>query len=159
MSCESLQAPDEGFCTYVKHNIQMYCSALYRQIHALPGWFDASLRMNNGPTPVNVNGGCSLTRHFGNGGGGGIGKCIPSIRRQMIHLCMTARTKLRPFTIQNLLISVKVSLTPLWNTPSCASAIMRGVRGWFLVLHRIRQVSISKPSSTTPRAIVIQIQF
>ena len=48
--------------------------------------------------------------------------------RQATHQCMI---ELCPFTIQNLLISVKVSCTTLCSTPLWASLITREVREWF----------------------------
>ena len=91
-----------------------------KQIHALPVLLGPSVRIINGPaksTPVKLNAVSSFTLLAGKGGGGGVGNGAPSNLRQVTHQCMIARTKLRPFAIQNLLrIPVKVSRTPLCST-------------------------------------------
>ena len=116
------------------------CTALVtkqvnKQIHALPVLLGPSVRIVNGPaksTPVKLNAGSSFTLLTGKGGGGGVGNGDPSNLQQTTHRCIIAPTKLRSFAIQNfLLISVKVSRTPLCSTRSWASLIIRGVRGWF----------------------------
>ena len=74
----------------------------------------------NGPAksaPVKLNAGSSFILLTGKRGGGGVGNGAPSNLRQVTQRCMIGRIKLRHFIIQNLLlISVKVSRTPLCST-------------------------------------------
>ena len=80
-------------------------------------WLLCSDFVNSGPaksTPTNEKGGAILTRKEGRGGGGGLGKGLPSCLLQITHLCRTCLVSNLPFGTQNLEhTSARDSFTPL----------------------------------------------
>ena len=77
--------------------------------------------------------GLPLIRNSGRDGGGGPSNRAPSCFLQVIHLCITALTKLQPFMIQYLhWTSVRVSLVPMWLTQRWPSRTTSMVKWCFL---------------------------
>ena len=107
-----------------------------RQIYTLFDWVSEKVWTWSGPaksTPVYENGGSSLTRNIGIGGGFGTLKCPPSNLLQRVQWWMRLLTRLLPLQIQNfLLVSVNVSLVPSCPTRWWAFLTINAVREWSL---------------------------
>ena len=113
---------------------------VYRHIQTFLIFVRPCVLKYSGPTkstPVLENEVASLTQSRGNGGGAGERCGLPLYLLHNTHWCTTLLTRFLPFTIQYLvLISVRVSFTPLCRTFSWACLVISTAR-WVCLLRKI----------------------